>query len=574
MDDKKKVWVDEPFILISPSRSGAEIGKKLPPARALAAEMSVVHNGLIRGINSVYNQCVNVATKGSKQDKIDFANYASQCAKLLHMHHDHEEETLFPKMNELAGVPGLMDGNVKEHAAFHDGFAKYDDYLTLVKEEKVDLDGETLRGLIDNFMPSLYSHLVNEVDSLVALEKYDEIDWIQWFNNEIEKWNKVLMRQSDFRIFEKSAFATEVGAALVITPNGVQILSQLGFSFTNARAVKLKFWNVLNGENMTLLSSIDLRAANERFGAEPWAVHRVDLHNELLRLATSSNGPGTPVKLHLSSEVLRGSIDGVVFLKDGSTYSADLVVAADGLKSVLREEVTSAQPIISTGMSAFRFLVDTHQIKENEKLAGLMPKLSGGANLIADVKETAKERHMMWYACRDGEVQNVVGIHPSRNFNEIDSEMAREIMLDEFRNFSPDLLEAIRQASEVKCWPLFTHEPLPVWHKGRIVLIGDAAHPMLPFGGQGANMAIEDGGSLGYIFKNIFDTAAIPEGLRYFHNARHSRASRVQILSSVRAGKEKDVEEKLLQYSDPPGSRVPTNMMERTAHDFGQVGTF
>jgi salicylate hydroxylase len=77
---------------------------------------------------------------------------------------------------------------------------------------------------------------------------------------------------------------------------------------------------------------------------------------------------------------------------------------------------------------------------------------------------------------------------------------------------------------------------------------------MLPFGGQGANAAIEDGGSLGYIFRNVDDAAKIPESLEYFHRARHARAARVQILSSVRAGKEKEVEEKLLRYSDPPGS--------------------
>ena len=229
MEDKQKPWVDGPFQMIKPSRSGAEvcqsrslrddyvlmilidvqIGKQLGPARALAAEMTVVHNGLMRGINAVYNQAINVANKGTHQDKVDFANFAAQCAKLLHMHHDHEEEILFPTMGELAGEPGLMDANVAEHAAFHDGFEKYEQYLTSVKEEKVELDGEHLRGLIDAFMPPLYTHLQNEVDTLVALEKYDDkVNWIEWFNSEIEKWNKVLMKQSEFRVCGSS---NEVG---------------------------------------------------------------------------------------------------------------------------------------------------------------------------------------------------------------------------------------------------------------------------------------------------------------------------------------------------------------------------
>jgi len=163
--------------------------------------MSVVHNGLLRGINAVYNQCINVAHKGTHQDKVDFANFAAQCAKLLHMHHEHEEEILFPTMGELAGVPGLMDANVAEHAAFHDGFEKYEQYLTSIKEEKEELNGEYLRDLIDAFMPPLHTHLNNEIDSLIALEKWeDKVNWIQWFNNEIEKWNKVLMKQSEFRV--------------------------------------------------------------------------------------------------------------------------------------------------------------------------------------------------------------------------------------------------------------------------------------------------------------------------------------------------------------------------------------
>lgn len=90
---------------------------------------------------------------------------------------------------------------------------------------------------------------------------------------------------------------------------------------------------------------------------------------------------------------------------------------------------------------------------------------------------------------------------------------------------------------------------------------------MLPFSGQGANSAIEDGGSLGRIFQDVHDAADIPARLELFHQARHARASRVQILSSVRAGKEKEVEAKLRQYSE--GGIVPSNMMERTGHDFG-----
>ena len=163
--------------------------------------MSIVHNGLIRGVNSVYNQCINVGEKGIQKDKLDFANYAAQCAAILNEHHEFEEEVLFPKINELAGVSGLMDGNMAEHAAFHDGFEIYKEYLEDVKAEKVELDGVHLKKLIDDYMPALYSHLVNEIDTLIGLEKYDDkVDWVTWFNGEVKKLNKGFMGQSVFRV--------------------------------------------------------------------------------------------------------------------------------------------------------------------------------------------------------------------------------------------------------------------------------------------------------------------------------------------------------------------------------------
>jgi hypothetical protein len=120
---------------------------------------------------------------------------------------------------------------------------------------------------------------------------------------------------------------------------------------------------------------------------------------------------------------------------------------------------------------------------------------------------------------------------------------------------------------------------------------------MLPFGGQGSNQAIEDGGALGFLFNGIENAEDIPKRLVLLEKARKDRTSRVQILSKVRAGKEKEVEEELRRYADPPGSgksdldystvqsycmcflvidqvrntAVPTTMQERTAHDYRQV---
>lgn len=158
----------------------------------------------------------------------------------------------------------------------------------------------------------------------------------------------------------------------------------------------------MHGDTLQLINSIDLSVSEKAFGFPSWAIHRVDLHNELLRLATSTSEAGKPVRIHLASEVVGASPDGVVVLDDGSKHAADLVVAADGLHSVLKGVVlgeVETTPVV-TGLSAFRFLVDTKILEEDEKLALVLQKKGAGATMLVDTKETASERHIMWYPCR------------------------------------------------------------------------------------------------------------------------------------------------------------------------------
>ena len=147
--------------------------------------------------------------------------------------------------------------------------------------------------------------------------------------------------------------------------------------------------------------------------------------------------------------------------------------------------------------------------------------------------------------------------------------------------YSLDLVSEseLRKATEVTRWPLSILDPLPKWSRGKILLIGDAAHPvrsppnhcrklskveeMLPFGGQGSNQAIEDAGAIGYLCNGLGTEDPVMRALDMFDTVRRKRASRVQILSKVRVGKEKDVREELLQYADPPGSGESSLVSEK-----------
>lgn len=140
-------------------------------------DMIVIHNIAIRSINAIYLQSINVGKSGSPKDVADFVDYCATWETFLHSHHDEEEEYVFPEIERLSGVPDLMQGNVEQHQAFHDGLSRFGDYVRGVKEGKQEFDGQALVELIDDFMPPLYKHLLEEITTMHNLKKFVKVDW-------------------------------------------------------------------------------------------------------------------------------------------------------------------------------------------------------------------------------------------------------------------------------------------------------------------------------------------------------------------------------------------------------------
>ncbi len=122
------------------------------------------HNFLIRGINSIYLQCINV--ERSPADVPAFVNYAASWSRVLHSHHSSEEDWIFPDIEEITGEKGIMDVNIQQHQAFEKGIEAFTTYLNSVKEGKEKYEGAKLRAIIDSFMPQLHEHLVAEIANL------------------------------------------------------------------------------------------------------------------------------------------------------------------------------------------------------------------------------------------------------------------------------------------------------------------------------------------------------------------------------------------------------------------------
>ena len=191
---------------------------------------------------------------------------------------------------------------------------------------------------------------------------------------------------------------------MTLAPNGVRVLQGLGFSFEKARARQLMIWETVDGLTLKPLTAVDFQRAQETYGAPFMSVHRVDLHKELLRLALhDAEGKGTDAGLRLGSPVVGVNIeDGIIELEDSSKHQADLIVAADGLHSIVRSVALKheTKPIPS-GLSAFRFLVPTKTLERDPAFADMLKwKTPLSATILADTTETVKERHIVWYECQ------------------------------------------------------------------------------------------------------------------------------------------------------------------------------
>ncbi|WP_303396408.1 FAD-dependent monooxygenase [Serratia marcescens] len=244
------------------------------------------------------------------------------------------------------------------------------------------------------------------------------------------------------------------------------------------------FWFSRDAESGDYLSRIELGAfARREYGAAYVTVHRGDLQ----ALQLSALQPGT---LHfgkcLSKIEDRGDEVALNFV-DGTSAHADIVIGADGINSRIREHLLGAEAPTYSGWVAHRALI------RGEKLAKY--------NLTFEdcVKWWSADRHLMVYYTtqRRDEYYYVSGVpHPAWDFQGSFIDSSREEMFETFAGYHPIVQALIESSEQVTKWPLLNRKPLPLWSEGRLVLLGDACHPMKPHMAQGAAMAIEDAAML------------------------------------------------------------------------------
>jgi salicylate hydroxylase len=353
------------------------------------------------------------------------------------------------------------------------------------------------------------------------------------------------------RIYEQVAELGEVGAGLSITPNAGKALVALGLREALERMGSRPPAGVIRhystGEILVRLAQ-DQTA--ERYGLPLHHVHRADLHSALADavraldpqclatgrgvIAVDSRAGGVTAELH-----------------DGSRAEAEWLVGADGIHSVTRAALFGPDRPNFTGYLAYRGLVPGELVPPDL----LDPPLC---------MTVGPRRLLMRYPLRRGTLVNIVAIAQRAAWTEEGWSVGatRAELLEEFADFEPHarrLLELVPPEKLFK-WGLFDRDPLPTWTQGRATLLGDAAHAMPPFTGQGAVMALEDAAVLG----RAAAAAATPdEALQRYEVARHPRVTAALVMSRARA---------LTYFADDPAQQLRAlgeGMAElRTLYDY------
>jgi salicylate hydroxylase len=343
----------------------------------------------------------------------------------------------------------------------------------------------------------------------------------------------------------------EVGAGLSITPNAGRALIHLGLGERLAAIGSTPPLGAIRhyatGEILVTLAQDQSR---EKYGVPLYHVHRADLHTALATALRSAQPDAIETGRALES-LEQGERGVVARFADGSTATGDCLIGCDGIHSAVRRILFGADRPNFTGYVAWR---------------GLIPGESVGADLLDPplCMTVGPRRMLMRYPLRRGALVNYVAIARRSAWTEEGWSVRSTVreVLDELADFEPRArrLLGLTPADRLFKWGLFDRDPLPTWTRGRVTLLGDAAHPMPPFTGQGAVMALEDAAILGRAFAVAGETT---EALHRYETARHARV--VAALHMSRARSE-------LYFAEDPHQQVRalgSGMAElRTLYDY------
>lgn len=323
-------------------------------------------------------------------------------------------------------------------------------------------------------------------------------------------------------VYERASDLGEVGAGVQIGPNGVKVLRALGLdpgleglAFEPTEIVSVD-WQSASQRFRQPLKAI----ATKQFGAPYITAHRADLHR-LLRAKV----PDSVITLNAHCTGVSSSDRGAVAtFADGSEVEADLIVGADGIRSVVRECLFGAAPARFTEQIGWRAILPIELVPTR-----VGPDKSVRIERTEYVGWIGPVGHVICYPIRGGNLYNMFVGRVSSEWAEESwtAPSNKEEMLTAFAGWNEALLGMLGNVEHVFKWGIYDRDPLTQWTRGRVTLLGDAAHPMMPTLAQGASITLEDA----YTFaRNVARYANDPAAaLKAYESERIDRARRVQL---------------------------------------------
>lgn len=322
-------------------------------------------------------------------------------------------------------------------------------------------------------------------------------------------------------LVEQAPRFTEIGAGIQLAPNATRVLRRLGLldavAARSVRPSRLSFRTWSDGGEICHYALG--REAEDAFGAPYLQAHRADLHEAL----ATAVPPGSVRLNSVAVGIDQDDRSATVTTAAGERLEADLVVAADGIRSSARRWLFGPDEALFSGTAAYRALLPA------ERVADL------------DLPEYAlwlgPGRHFVHYRVRRGELLNVVGVVGTDAARESWTARAEpEEQLRAFEGWDPRVLSVLGRTGTVLRYGIHTRAPLARWNLGRVTLLGDSAHAMVPFHAQGAAQALVDAAVLGDCLADA-GQAEVPEALDRYVGRRLAAATRVQA-GSARAGED------------------------------------
>ena len=366
--------------------------------------------------------------------------------------------------------------------------------------------------------------------------------------------NALLQRGLQVDVYEQASSLGEVGAGIFVYPNSLRQLERMGFgkalADVGAKVGEGSSYRRMDGTIVGPIITKDSNGWNGMYG-----MHRADILNALAAAL-----PADSVHINHKCVGFEQTDDtATVHFANGKSINADVVIAADGIRSALQPFVVEPSPPEYSGFRAYRGLVERDALDSWPDRTHQVWMGHG--------------KHFMVFPVRSGTLLNYVGFVPL-DIETVESWSAvgdRDQLAQSFEGWDPLIGKLLSKVESCFWWGLFDRKPLRTWSNGRLTLLGDAAHPMLPHLGQGANQAIEDGVALSILLAGRSASEA-PAALRAYEGLRRPRASMVQS-ESRRNGMRYDSQYPSIEKRDEEIRNIATLRLSLYDYDVAAAAT-